>query len=80
MDSTHLVKYFEQVTTCVCVKHPFFISLGETDQDDCRVTFICHPAYIDYVTKQDKESIDYLDVAEWTMPEKTFFDYLFDRK
>ncbi|OBZ84286.1 hypothetical protein A0J61_07663 [Choanephora cucurbitarum] len=71
---------FERYVLHTMSRYYGLYSFSETDQDDCRVTFICHPAYIDYVTKQDKESIDYLDVAEWTMPEKTFFDYLFDRK
>lgn len=53
---------------------------GETNADNVRVTFICHPAYTNYVTTKDVESIDYEDMENWIMPEKSFFDYLFHQQ
>jgi hypothetical protein len=36
---------------------------------------------LDYITKNEQLDIDYVEAAEhWTMPEKSFFDYLFNKK
>ncbi|KAI8066280.1 uncharacterized protein B0P05DRAFT_598928 [Gilbertella persicaria] len=52
----------------------------DDDEQHGRMTYICHPAYTNYVTKSDKDSIDYVNAANWSMPEKSFYDYLFNRK
>lgn len=54
------------------------IYIGETNDQNIRTTFIFHPAYMDYITKGSKE-INYLDAADWIMPQNSFFDYLFNK-
>ncbi|KAI8090717.1 hypothetical protein BDF21DRAFT_396154 [Thamnidium elegans] len=54
-------------------------SFSETNDQNIRSTFIFHPAYMDYITKGSKE-INYLDAADWIMPQNSFFDYLFNNK
>ncbi|GAA5808938.1 hypothetical protein MFLAVUS_002338 [Mucor flavus] len=53
-------------------------SFSETNDQNIRTTFIFHPAYMDYITKGSKE-INYLDAADWIMPQNSFFDYLFNK-
>ncbi|KAI9472186.1 MAG: hypothetical protein EXX96DRAFT_542304 [Benjaminiella poitrasii] len=71
---------FERCIVHTMCRHYGLCSFSQTDEQDNRVTYICHPAYIDYVTKQDLESIDYVDASNWTMPETSFYEYLFNHK
>jgi hypothetical protein len=73
MDFIHSVTYYSSDLT-IGINIGF---LGITNDHDDRETYICHPAYTDYITTNDAFSIDYMDVANWTMPERSFFDYLF---
>lgn len=50
--------------------------LGKTNDQNQRLTYICHPAYLNYVTKHNVE-IDYSQIEDWLMPERSFFEYLF---
>jgi hypothetical protein len=53
------------------------LSLGVTNDHDDRETYIFHPAYTGYITKNDALSIDFKEAANWVMPERSFFEYLF---
>ncbi|KAI7904017.1 uncharacterized protein BX663DRAFT_506124 [Cokeromyces recurvatus] len=71
---------FERYILHTMCRYYGLYSFSKTDEQNNRITYICHPAYINYVTKQDVESIDYIDAANWTMPEKSFYEYLFNQK
>lgn len=56
----------------------FMLVLGKTNDQNQRVTYICHPAYLSYITKHSgDDEIDYASIQEWDMPDKSFFEYLF---
>lgn len=84
MDSIHSVsvllimrfqikKSSSNVLTCRVLK------IGKTNDQNNRITYIFHPAYIDYITKNNQDTIDYRHAENWEMPEKSFFDYLFHK-
>lgn len=62
-----------------------FFFLGETNDQNNRITYIFHPAYLDYITKNRvletvSAVVDFKEETEsWMMPEKSFFDYLFNK-
>lgn len=56
--------------------------LGETNDQNNRITSIFHPAYMDYITKNRllHQQVDFKEETDgWIMPEKSFFDYLFNK-
>lgn len=78
---------FERYVLHTMSQYYGFCSFSETNDQNIRITYIFHPAYLDYITKNrvlETEGaaavVDFKEETEsWMMPEKSFFDYLFNK-
>ncbi|KAF1800483.1 hypothetical protein V8B55DRAFT_1535704 [Mucor lusitanicus] len=69
---------FERYVVHTMSRYYGFASFSKTNDQNQRVTYICHPAYLSYITKHSgDDEIDYASIQEWDMPDKSFFEYLF---
>ncbi|KAL9554599.1 hypothetical protein MBANPS3_002741 [Mucor bainieri] len=69
---------FERYVVHTMSRYYGLASFSKTNDQDQRVTYICHPAYLSYITRQSSgDEIDYTSILDWDMPDKSFFEYLF---
>ncbi|KAI8647762.1 hypothetical protein BD408DRAFT_407779 [Parasitella parasitica] len=70
---------FERYVLHLMSRYYGFSSFSKTNDQSQRITYICHPAYLDYVSNDrlSTTAIDYSLLQHWLMPEKSFFEYLF---
>ncbi|CAO0803196.1 unnamed protein product [Mucor circinelloides] len=69
---------FERYVLHTMSQYYGFASFSKTNDQSQRVTYICHPAYLNYVTKHSSgDEIDYASIQDWDMPDRSFFEYLF---
>ncbi|KAL7310352.1 hypothetical protein PS15m_009865 [Mucor circinelloides] len=69
---------FERYVLHTMSRYYGFASFSKTNDHSQRVTYICHPAYLNYITKHSSgDEIDYASIQDWDMPDRSFFEYLF---